>query len=463
MSVQLTANQAHNHNLSHHMPRGKVLGGSSAINYMMYVRGSYSDYDDWAKLVGDDAWSSKHMKQYMIKHQALEPIDPDVVGKKASMPFIGENHGTSGPVKTSFNDTFLPIEDDVIKACDEVTGLSKKPMDPWSGDHIGFYYTLGSVVRSGPDKGKRSYSARGYLNECRGRPNIKVLCDALVTRVNLEGDKATGVSLLYGGQSHTVAASREVIVCGGTVQSPAILELSGIGDPDILKAAGVECKIPVPSVGTNLQDHSVGAGVYELTPGNFSADAMHIPSIMEDAQKTLMERAGGPLTTIQSTQGFFPYKMFATPEELSETVASVQQTVDNPKTTPFQRRQLQQVIEQLKSDKSANLQLVLLGATLNMTSEGVADQSHLFDPPADPTTFGISLAVCLQYPASRGTVHITSSGSCNLSGFLAIRADHFQILRFTLAWTLAITHTLLIWLFWALATSLSTLLPKLLI
>ena len=347
-----------------------------------------------ADIVGDDSWSSQHMKHYMRKHQTLEPMDPSVIDHKSSMPFVGENHGTSGPVRTSFNDTFLPIEDDVIKACDEVTGLSKKPMDPWSGDHIGFYYTLASIVRSGPDKGKRSYAARGYLNQCIGRTNLKILCEALVARVNLEGSQATGVTFTHGDQQHTVNASREVIVCGGAIQSPAILELSGIGDPEILERAGVECKVSLPSVGTNFQDHTVGGEIYELVPGVFSTDAMHDPSFMESAHKVLMEKAGGPLTAVQSTQGFFPYKMFATHGELQETVASIQDTIDDPKTTKFQRKQLQKVIAHLESDHSANLQFVFIGGTMNLLA-GVTDQSHLFDPPANLEQFGITMGVCL--------------------------------------------------------------------
>lgn len=100
------------------------------------VRGSSQDYDDWAIIAEDEGWSAKDMKLYMKKHQTLEPI-PDHVVDRATMPFVGENHGTSGPARTSFNESFLPIEHDFIKACDEVTGYKNKPVDPWSGDHIG--------------------------------------------------------------------------------------------------------------------------------------------------------------------------------------------------------------------------------------------------------------------------------------------------------------------------------------
>ena len=324
------------------------------------------------------------------------------------MPFVGENHGTSGPVKTSFNDYRLPIEDDVIKACDEVAGLTKKPTDPWSGDHIGFYNTLGSVVRTGADRGKRSYAARGYLGMCQGRPNLKVLCEALVCRVDLEGNTARGVTFTHKDATHSVSVNREVILCGGSVNSPQVLELSGIGDPEVLRAAGVECKIELSSVGNNFQDHLISGGVYELTPGNLSNDAIWIPEVMAAAQQALAETRAGPLTAVSSCQGFFPYKQFATDEELREAVDSIRETAN--KSTPFQKKQLEQVISHLEHPKSANLQFVLLPAKGN-PEEGVEDQSKLFPPAENPgEKMHMSLVVCLQYPASRGSVHITSSG-----------------------------------------------------
>jgi choline dehydrogenase-like flavoprotein len=146
----------------------------------------------------------------------------------------------------------LPIEHDFIKACDEVCGFTKKPVDPWSGDHIGFFNTLGAVARAGPNKGNRSYAARGYFEANAGRPNLHVLCAASVTSIELDGNKATGVKFSHGSGTHVVKANREVIVSCGTIQSPQILELSGIGDPEVLKAAGIECKIVNQAVGANF-------------------------------------------------------------------------------------------------------------------------------------------------------------------------------------------------------------------
>ncbi|RDW73582.1 hypothetical protein BP6252_07489 [Coleophoma cylindrospora] len=400
-----TVPQKSTRGIAQHMPRGKVLGGSSAINYMMYVRGSVQDYDNWADMVGDESWNAKNMMQYMRKHQTLEPFDESIVDR-STMPLVDGFHGTTGPVKTSFNDYLLPIEEDIIKACDEVTGITKKPVDPWSGDHIGFFNTLGSVVRTGPDRGKRSYAARGYLGAADDRPNLKILCDAFAL-INLDGQKATGVTFTHEGQQHSISVKREVIICGGAINSPQILELSGIGDPEVLHAAGIECKVNLPSVGNNFQDHTIVVAGYELAPGIMSLDAIYIPEVMANAQQVLLEKQAGPLTSISSCQGFFPYKKFATPEEVQETVQSIRKTAEE--SSPYQKKQLEQVIQHLEDEKSANIQFVLVAATGDF-QEGPGDQSILFPPPKEPgTAMGVTLAVCLQYPVSRGSVHITSS------------------------------------------------------
>lgn len=381
------------------------MGYTVADLGLRYVRGSDADYNDWADLADDSGWSAAEMKQYMRKHQTLEPIDPRITDRTC-MPFVGENHGTSGPVRTSFNESKLPIEDDVVKAADQATGFTKKPIDPWSGDHIGFFNTLGAVIRTGPNKGKRSYAARGYFQANEGRPNLKVVTESLVSRVVLEDATATGVEFIHNGQKHIVKAKREVIVCGGTINSPQILELSGIGDPEILKAAGVEVKVDLPSVGTNFQDHVVGATIHQLAPGQISGDIIHNPDVMAAAQKELVEEQGGPLTGIQGTQGFFPVSLFLEDGELEEIVKSIESTKP---ANAFQKKQWDQVIAHIKNPNSANLQFVFITVTGDF-EEGPSNQSKLWPPPATPDQpHGISLAICLQYPVARGTIHIQSA------------------------------------------------------
>jgi choline dehydrogenase-like flavoprotein len=179
----------------------------------------------------------------------------------------------------------------------------------WSGDHIGVFNTLGTVVRAGLDKGKRSYAARGYSAPNAQRQNLHVLCEAVVSSVELRGDVAVGVNFTHQAKAHIVNVKREVVVSCDAIQTPQVLELSGIGDPEILKAAGVECKVENKGVGNNLQDHTLTTVTWELTPGNPTLEAIYDPDVMQGAVKQFMEEPGGPLTAISSTQGFYPYKV----------------------------------------------------------------------------------------------------------------------------------------------------------
>lgn len=343
----------------------------------------------------------------MLKHQTLEPIDSSITDV-TNYPFVGQHHGTTGPVRTSFNDSAMPLESAAIQALDEAAGFSKKPIDPWSGDHIGFYNTLGAVSRSGPNKGKRSYAARGYFEANASRSNLKVLCEATVEKITLEENTATGVDFSFAGESHSVKASKEVIICGGVIHSPQILELSGIGDPSVLNAAGVECKVELPAVGENLQDHLLTAVGYELKPEMYSGDILYNPEVMEAAQKQYVETQGGPLSSIACVQGFFPYKGQATSEELEKTIKSIRHTQAQSTTSSFYKRQLDQVITHLENERSGNLSLYMIPVTTNFET-GVQTQ-RIFSAVEPGLPHRFTLASGIQYPASRGSIHITSSG-----------------------------------------------------
>lgn len=391
------------------MPCGKLLGGSSGINYMMYVRGSDQDYDDWATLAGDPSWSAAAMKKYIHKHQTLDDTDGGTFG------FAREYHGTSGPIHTSVNDTRLDIEGDWILASKRAAGLPEKSPDPWDGQHIGFFSILGSVARMGEHRGRRSYAARGYFEANAQRPNLKVLCEAQVSNIILEGNTAVGAAFRFGGQEKSVRAKREVILSAGVIHSPQLLELSGIGDPEVLRKAGVEVKVELPSVGNNFQDHVVTGQVYELVAGVKSLDDLHAPASMAAALETLSERRGGPLTDVSTGQGFVSYRSLVGDEELERTLETIRETLKGPQTTEFERKQLEVVMAHLKDSRSANLQIVLVPAAISLGDEGIEDQSKMY-PAGDPTKNNrVVWGAALQYPVSRGSVHIQSSGQCKFS------------------------------------------------
>lgn len=273
------------------MPRGKVLGGSSAINYLMYVRGSRKDYDSWEDM-GNKGWGWDDLVPYFRKHQYLDapkkaPTDPQFMPNAAADKY----HGTEGPIHTSFNDWYMPLEEDFVKACYEVGDTPNSLHDAWSGDHMGFYSSLAAVSRAPEDKGKRSYAATGYLRPNLGRSNLKVLTGATASKILLENGEAKGVEFLCAGRKQSVSAAKEVVVCGGTIMTPQILELSGIGDPEVLKAAGVECLVENKSVGANFQDHVLGGMLFDCAEGIQSMDSLHGEDFAK-AQQDIYDKSG---------------------------------------------------------------------------------------------------------------------------------------------------------------------------
>ncbi|KAL0253405.1 hypothetical protein SLS55_010384 [Diplodia seriata] len=274
------------------------------------------DYDDWATLTGDAGWSFASMRPYIAKHQTLIPHSPSsssaaVQLDAAGMATVAANHGFAGPIHTTWNTTRLPLEDAWIRGADETFGIADKPADAWGGDHYGFYNGLGSVHAKDGMKGKRCYAARGYLEANAARPNLRVLCEAQVARILLEGGEgegeaveAVGAAFAWGGERFEVKARKEVLLCAGAIHSPAVLEWSGIGDPEVLRRAGVECKVELSSVGENFQDHVLSGLGYKMAPGQVSGDSLYHPDAMAAAQKAYVEGQDGPLAAVVSGQGF---------------------------------------------------------------------------------------------------------------------------------------------------------------
>jgi len=217
------------------IPRGRVVGGSNRINGIIFVRGSREDYDeDWAKAAGP-GWSWDGVLPYFRRLESA----PE---------FPGQSRGQDGPTSVA-----LPRERNEL--CDAFLAAAAKagyPANPDynSGDQEGFgYYQL---THRG---GVRSATAVDYLRPARRRPNLVVRSGAHVTGLRLDGARCVGLRYVGRGQQRQVAVDREVVLCAGAVQSPQILELSGIGAPAVLRAAGVAVTHELPGVGENYRDH----------------------------------------------------------------------------------------------------------------------------------------------------------------------------------------------------------------
>ena len=229
----------------HKWPKGKVLGGSSSINGLLYIRGQAADYDGWRQM-GCEGWSYQDVLPYFRRAQHQERGDD-------------EFHGTGGPLNVSDITERHPLSAAELEACVEA-GIPRSS-DINAGDQEGvtwFQFTI--------KNGQRHSTAVGYLHEVMGRPNLAVATEAHTLRVLLEGKKAVGVEYLQKGQTHTARAQAEVILAAGAVASPQILECSGIGQAEVLRRAGVPVVHELKGVGENLQDHYMIGCQYRLKP-----------------------------------------------------------------------------------------------------------------------------------------------------------------------------------------------------
>lgn len=216
------------------VPRGKTLGGSSALNGMIYIRGHASDYDDLAAK-GLEGWSYQDVLPYF---------------KKSEDNCRGENefHGVGGEVHISNAGTGHELFDLWVGACVHA-GI------PETDDFNGAKQEGSGLYQTNIKKGIRQSSATAFLKPIKNRKNLTIVTDAYVNKVVLENDRATAVEYRRKGEVVTVKANKEIVISAGTVKSPHILQLSGIGGKEDLLAAGIELKVELPGVGHNLQEH----------------------------------------------------------------------------------------------------------------------------------------------------------------------------------------------------------------
>ena len=221
-------------NRSMHWPRGRVMGGTSSINGMLYVRGNPADYDGWAQM-GCHGWSYSDVLPCFRKSEHY------VSGSS-------EYRGTGGPLLVEDYRTILPLTHRFVEAAQQA-GFPFTP-DYNGAQQEGVGYS--QMTRRGRFRGS---TARTYLAQARRRPNLRVETKAVATKLLFDGRRCAGVAFRQNGNDRRVIAAREVVVSGGTVNSPHLLQISGIGPPDHLKSIGVEMVHELPGVGANLSDH----------------------------------------------------------------------------------------------------------------------------------------------------------------------------------------------------------------
>ncbi len=255
-------------------PRGKVLGGSSALNGMAYVWGDWREYDGWRD-AGNAGWSFVDLHPYF---QRLESNPTTTL----------EGRGRAGPVRITDRKVRDrdPLSDAFVEACRQA-GIAE------TADYNVVSYEGVRYLEQTAHAGRRWSTAVAYLKPARRRANLAIETEALVTRLLFEGTAARGIEYERDGQRRQALAAREVIVCAGAIQSPQLLELSGVGDAERLRALGIPVVAHVPAVGENVIDHLQLRCTYECT----------LPITINDIMRSLRHRLGVGLQYVLTRRG----------------------------------------------------------------------------------------------------------------------------------------------------------------
>lgn len=232
------------------VPRGKMLGGSSSINGMVYVRGQAQDYDHWAQL-GNRGWSYRGVLPLFKNMESYDGGGSD------------EYRGRDGLLKVTETPKQGPFLEKIFQAAKNI-GIEYNP------DYNGASQDGIAMSQVTIDKGRRQSAAYCYLDPARGRSNLTIQTGAMAQSLILKGKTCTGVRYTSHGEAREALATREVIVSGGSINTPKLLELSGIGQPECLKRYGIETVHALPGVGENLRDHYSPRVKFAITEKNFT-------------------------------------------------------------------------------------------------------------------------------------------------------------------------------------------------
>ena len=235
-------------NRSIRYPRGKTLGGSSSINGLLWIRGQSNDYDNWRQM-GNTGWGWNDVLPYFLKSENNE------LGKS-------EYHNDSGPIMVSNKKIDLKMLDEFQNAAEEC-GIPKTN-DFNTGDNTGIGFFQFTTNHNKSLLKLRCSAAKGYLDPVKKRKNLKIIINAHVQKINFEGTKANSVNFYRGDKLITAKAKREIILSAGSIGSPHILQVSGIGNADKLSKIGIKTIHELKGVGMNLQDHLMFRPVYKV-------------------------------------------------------------------------------------------------------------------------------------------------------------------------------------------------------
>jgi len=268
------------------IPRGRVLGGCSSTNGMVYFRGQPKDFDDW-EAAGNKGWGYRDVLPYFIRSEDN--------GTFRNSPY----HGTGGPMSVIDIEQYNPLNKTFLEA---TASLGYPRCEDFNGtqDPIGFNLRQGNIRR-----GRRESGVTAYINPVRQRTNLTIMTDTLVTRLLIENKRAVGLEMNVDGVIRKLGARREIILAGGTFGSPQIMLLSGIGDGAELNAMGIAVQHDLPSVGRNFHDHAA-VGIINRTrvPESYGLSLKAFPRDAWNVIEYLLFRRGPIASNLFESMGF---------------------------------------------------------------------------------------------------------------------------------------------------------------
>ncbi|KAF5353559.1 hypothetical protein D9756_008091 [Leucocoprinus leucothites] len=386
-----TAPQVHANNQGINLSQGKILGGDSAVNGLVWCRPYRTDWDDFEKL-GNPGWNWKNMYAAARKSEKVNSPQPQFA-REYGYGVNPASHGSSGPVETSFP-PFIPLQElKFINASLELGHDFNK--DPYAGDNVGVWFGLSSQT----SKNARETSEFAYLDPALHRPNLIVCSYALVTKLNVSNGprdivQSTGVQVRFPDGSTVTAKTNnggEVVMTAGSVRTPQLLELSGIGNKDILQKHNVPVKVDLPGVGENYEDQTLTILTYKLKPGFLSFDALGYNQTLAAEQQLLYDtKRLGWLTFAQGVLNFAPAQTVLNKADL-------------------------QTAQQLLKRKPASISQDAFDAIKDKVFSGVPQAEYILfnsfsgGPSKEPNTSYVSLAVTHLHPLARGSIHINTT------------------------------------------------------
>ncbi|KAF8908253.1 alcohol oxidase [Mucidula mucida] len=394
-----TVPQKHAANRNMLQTHGKGLGGSSLLNFMVFIRPSKEEFNALEEL-GNDGWNWDNLLPYMKKSERLQSAPPAVDGRLHSVKPDPENHGTEGAIAKSYPSHVTEIVPSLLDAL-EAVGIPRKP-DPCDGRPVGCFLCPTSVDVS---TSKRSYAASDFFTLNKDLPNLLVVTNVLVSKINLEGTKATGVTVQQGDKTVVVNANKEVVLSAGALHTPQILELSGIGNASIIEPLGIKCVVNLPGVGENLQDHGFCPVVVE-TPENFKSFEIFSDPEQAAEQQELYKKGLGLLAGFSCCVSFIPASIIGNTEDV--TAWSQTQTDSEadlfPNLDPSVRKGIEKQYEILRRWVQDDTQPF---------SQTLTFSGHFPIPGVtpDPSKRYTTIVTAYSHPFTRGRVHITSSSA----------------------------------------------------